>query len=106
MGKLCRNIGHAHSCKENTLHLGMTLLIESFVVNYVVYSIMSATTEEPLAVALAVEPVEDGKNKFALLCTRCPSKILSPQCGDYVKEEKVNFNRNFESNFRLRIFLY
>lgn len=45
---------------------------------------MSDTSE-----VAAADAVEEGKNKFALLCTRCPSKILCPLNGDYLKEERV-----------------
>jgi hypothetical protein len=34
------------------------------------------------------DPVEDGKNKYALTCTHCPSKILSPLSGSYFQEER------------------
>jgi len=38
--------------------------------------------------ATTSEAVEDGKNKFALMCTHCPSKILSPLSGSFVEEER------------------
>ncbi|ODM91110.1 Guanine nucleotide exchange factor MSS4 [Orchesella cincta] len=34
------------------------------------------------------DPVEDGKNKYTLVCTLCPSKILTPLSGEYLKEER------------------
>jgi len=79
--------------KEPTEELGVDDVVEQPPVTAVEVEVPGQSTIIDLD-----ELVEDGKNKFPLFCTRCPSKVLIAKVGSYVKVEqklpKMNQKKN------------